>query len=214
MIRTVYYLALMLLITLLGAGCMGQTPQSAYYTLSPMQNETTDLPSVVKPDAIAIGIGPVTFPDELNRPAIITESGRNQLTVNEFHRWGGSLEKNFIRVMAENIAILMKTDQVMARPWERYFQPDLRIALDIKQFGGRLGEYALINTTWRVFSGKKDDPAIVQRSVIREPVTDDSYDALVAAQSRALARLSTEIAAALKEILPAQYLYRSMAFRR
>ncbi len=202
--RTLYYLPLMLLIALLGAGCTGQTPQSVYYILSPMQNDTSDSASAVERDAIAIGIGPVTFPDELNRPAIVTQSGQNQLTVNEFHRWGGSLEKNVTRVLVENIALLMRTDQVMARPWERYFTPDLRIALDIQRFGGRLGEYASLNTTWIVFSGKKDDPAAVHRSVIREPVTDDSYDALVAAQSKALAGLSKEIAAALREILPAK----------
>ncbi len=195
--RVYYFLALSLLIALLGAGCTGKTAQSVYYTLNSTEDGNVALQATAPPKDILIGIGSVKFPDELDRPSIVTRSGQNRLEVNEFHRWGGSLEKNFTRVVMENISLLMKTDQVMARPWERYFQPDVRITLDIRQFDGRLGEYAALNLTWMVFKKKKDKPTIVRRSDIKEPVTDNSYDALVAAQSRAISRLCQEIAEAL-----------------
>jgi len=185
------------------AGCFGTTPPAVFYSLTPI-GDTTTVPRPAAESKIAIGIGPVKFPDELNRPSIVTRSGRNRLEVNQFHRWGGSLEKNFTRVMEENLALLVKTDQVMTRPWERYFQPDVRLAMDIRQFDGRLGEYASLNVTWMIVGPEGDTPLLVRRTIIQEAVADDSYDALVDAQSRAVAKLCREIAGVLAEQIPAQ----------
>ena len=181
------------------AGCFGTSPNSVYYTLHPMENPAAE-PMVAASGTLAVGIGPIKFPDELNRPAIVTRSGRNRLEVNEFHRWGGSLEKNVTRVMEENLVLLLKTDRVMARPWERYFQPDVRIALDIRQFDGRLGEYASLNATWMIIGPQDDAPLLVRRTIIQEAVTGEGYDALVDAQSRALAGLCRDIAKALSTL--------------
>ncbi len=185
------------------AGCFGTTPPAVFYSLTPIE-DTATVPRPAAESKIAIGIGPIKFPDELNRASIVTRSGRNRLEVNPFHRWGGSLEKNFTRVMEENLALLVKTDQVMTRPWERYFQPDVRIAMDIRQFDGRLGEYASLNVTWIIVGPEGDTPLLVRRTIIQEAATDDSYDALVDAQSRAVAKLCREIAGALSEQRPAQ----------
>jgi len=178
------------------AGCFGTTPPAVFYSLTPIADTAAIQPQAAE-GKIAIGIGPVKFPDELNRPSIVTRSGRNRLEVDPFRRWGGSLEKNFTRVMEENLALLVKTDRVMTRPWERYFQPDVRLALDIRQFDGRLGEYASLNITWMIVGPEGDEPLLVRRTIIQEAVADDSYDALVDAQSRAVARLCREIAGVL-----------------
>jgi uncharacterized lipoprotein YmbA len=185
------------------AGCFGTSPPAVFYSLTPIGG-TAAIQSSAAEGKIAIGIGPIKFPDELNRPSIVTRSGRNRLEINQFHRWGGSLEKNFTRVMEENLVLLMKTDRVTTRPWERYFQPDVRLALDIRQFDGRLGEYASLNVTWMVIGPEGDVPLLVRRTIIQEAVADDSYDALVDAQSRAVARLCREIAEALSKQLPTQ----------
>lgn len=191
---------LLLSLLLIGlVGCFGTTPRAVYYTLRPMATGAPQSP-LPAADQLAIGIGPVKFPDELDRPAIVTRNGRNRLEVNEFRRWGGSLEKNVIRVMEENLAVLLKTDRVMARPWERYFQPDVRIALDIRQFDGRLGEFASLNATWMILGPGSEAPLLVRRTIIQEAVTGEGYDGLVDAQSRALASLCRDIANALAEL--------------
>lgn len=196
--RLYYGLLLSFLATGLCAGCFTRTPPSVYYTLSPIEKPQLEAPQASS-RAIAIGIGPIKFPDELDRPAIVTRTGRNRLLVNDFRRWGGSLEKNISRVMGENLALLMKTDRVMARPWERDFQPDVRIALDIRQFDGRLGDYAFLNVTWMVIRPESTGPLFVRRTIIQETVSDDGYDAFVEAQSLALARLCRDIADVLRD---------------
>jgi uncharacterized lipoprotein YmbA len=196
--RAVQTLTLILTTAVL-AGCLGKTPAAVYFTLSPLANEA-GRPAQPPADDLAIGIGPVKFPDQLDRPAIVTRSGSNRLEVNEFQRWGGSLEKNLTRVIEENLSFLMQTDRVMARPWERYFQPDVRLALDIRQFDGRLGEYASLNATWVLIEPNEDATLHVGRTIIQEATNGADYDALVAAHSRALAKLCEEMAAALSAI--------------
>ncbi|MGD9333008.1 MAG: PqiC family protein [Desulfobacterales bacterium] len=196
--RSLPYFLLGLLVMGLWTGCLGTTPRAVYYSLSPIESAAA-LPQADSSEPLAIGIGPIKFPDELDRTSIVTRSGRNRLEVNEFHRWGGSLEKNVLRVMEENLAQLMKTAQVMGRPWERHFRPDVRIALDFRQFDGRLGEYASLNVTWMIIGPEGETSGIVRRTIIQESVSDDSFDALVAAQSRALGGLCREIAGTLRD---------------
>jgi uncharacterized lipoprotein YmbA len=62
---------------------------------------------------------------------------------------------------------------------------------------GRLGEDARLVARWSIYGGPEKTPLAVNRSSIREPVSGSDYAALVAAQSRALAKLSQEITAAI-----------------
>jgi len=190
---------LIVIIVLSLTGCTGTSPKALFFTLSPIDKTTVSKQTASESVNLAIGIGPVTFPDEYDRPSIVTQTGRNQIEINEFHRWAGSLRQNFTRVMTQNLAILLKTDQVMARPWERYFKPDIRITIDIQKFSGQLGGLAELDATWMLIEEGKDVEAVVHRSSIRETVRDESYEALVAAQSLTLARLSEEIVTVLKE---------------
>lgn len=190
----------MFLVLLFGAGCMNNSPEAVYFTLTSIQDRgEADRPAAPMKDLV-VGIGPVKFPDELDRPYIVTRLNGNQLDINEFHRWGGSLEKIFTQVMVDNMGSLLQTDHVKARPWERYFKPDIRIALDVHRFGGRLGEYGLLGVTWMVFTKGEERPVIVRKSTIKEDVGDPGYDALVGAQSRAIEALSREIVMAIGQI--------------
>ncbi len=191
------YRFLILLSIIMLTGCTGTSPNARFYTLSPLESGDVSGQSTKKPGKIAIGIGPVTFPDQLDRPAIVTKTGRNQVIINEFQRWAGSLQRDFTRVMTQNLAVLLDTDQVMSRPWERYFKPDIRITVDVQHFSGQLGKTAELTATWMIIEEDSDSQTVVHRSEIKEAVADGSYEAFVAAQSRALAHLCKEIAEAL-----------------
>lgn len=190
------FISLLFILSVLG--CTGTSPRSLYYNLSSIEQESISEQSTINRTDLSVGIGPVTFPDQLNRPAIVTQTGKNQINISEFHRWAGSLQQNFTRVMTRNLAIILKTDQIMARPWESYFKPEIRIAVDIQNFGGQLGQHVELDTTWVIIEEGKNVEAVVHRSEIKEIVSDDSYEAFVAAQSRALASLCREIAKSLK----------------
>jgi hypothetical protein len=183
------------------AGCRGVTSPIAFFTLSSIrETQSQTLQASVIQDAV-IGIGPVQFPDYLDRPQIVTRSGPDKLDISEFNRWGGKLDKDFLNVLAENISILLSTDHVVIFPWKSRINPDIRIVLDIHRFEGTMGDSVLLNVTWTIHGNKNSSkPWHMKRSIIHQPVTGPGYDALVSAYSQAVAELSREMSGTIQKI--------------
>ncbi len=77
---------------------------------------------------------------------------------------------------------------------------DYQVVLEVVRCDGRLGEAAWLEARWSVFGGPDKKLLKTSRSSLREPVSGADYAALVAAQSRAVARLSQEIAEAIQQV--------------
>ena len=191
---------LVLFMAVLMAGCGSSPTPVEFYTL----NSLNGIPQQANPaDAaqnIAIGIGPVKIPKILDRPQIVTRTGPNTIKVDEFHRWAGPLGTEIAQVLAENISLLLATDQVAVYPWDVDFKPDYRIALDIRYFEGQLGENVFLDVVWRVSGRESQEILATKASVINEPLSVPDYETLVAAKSQALAQLSREIAQEIRKL--------------
>ncbi len=188
-----------LLLVFFLAAC-SSTPPVAYYTLNTLPEMQQEIPAAIMDDTLAIGVGPVEFPKFLDRPQIVTRKSQNQIEVSEFHRWAGSLPGDFSRVLAKNIAILLPTDRVAVYPWGEQFSPTYRIKLDVEQFDGRLGERVVLDVTWKVTDQEGTNQLVVRKSLIEEPVSDKNYEALVVAESNALATLSRTIVEEIRKL--------------
>jgi uncharacterized protein len=188
---------LFIIVAILCCGCV-RSPAPHFYTLSSMQ-EGQDLSSRRSPakDAV-IGIGPVKFADYLNQSQIVTHTSDNQMVKSEFDRWVGSFKDNFTNVLADNIGSLLSTERIYLFPWRQSVPIDYQVTVDVVRFDGRLGDAAWLETRWSIIGGPERKLLKTSRSSISEPVTSPDYAALVAAQSRALATLSQEIAAAIQ----------------
>jgi uncharacterized lipoprotein YmbA len=162
--------------------------------------EGQDLSSRGSPakDAV-IGIGPVKLADYLDQSQIVMRTSDNQVAKAEFHRWVGSLKDNFINVLADDIGSLLSTERIYLFPWHQSVLIDYQVTVDVVRCDGRLGEAAWLETRWSIFKGPEKKLLKTSRSNIREPVTGADYGDLVAAQSRALAKLSQEIATAIQQ---------------
>jgi uncharacterized lipoprotein YmbA len=191
---------MVLFMTVVLVGCRSGAPPVEFYTLSALNAATAKAnPSVAEPK-IAIGVGPVQIPQVLDRPQIVTRTGPNKITLDEFHRWAGSLQADFAQVLAENISLLLGIDEVVVYPWQAGFAPDYRVAVDIKSFEGQWGKNVLLDAIWQIGDRTGTKTLAVNRSVITEPLTAASYDALVAAQSHAVAQLSREIVQEIRDL--------------
>ena len=188
-----------LLTVFLVAAC-STTPPVAYYTLNTLPEMQQEIPAAVMDDTLAIGVGPVEFPKFLDRPQIVTRKSQNQIEVSEFHRWAGSFPGDFSRVLAKNISILLPTDRVAVYPWGEQFSPTYRVKLDVEQFDGRLGERVVLDVTWKVTDQEGTNDLLVRKSLIEEPVSDKNYEALVVAESNALATLSRTIVEEIRKL--------------
>jgi uncharacterized lipoprotein YmbA len=76
---------------------------------------------------------------------------------------------------------------------------DFRVAVEVQRFDSTPGESAVLDAVWTVRRAK-DGKTDTGRTTVRETVSEKSIDALVAAHSRAIARLSQDVAAAVREL--------------
>jgi uncharacterized lipoprotein YmbA len=188
-----------LLTVFLVAAC-STTPPVAYYTLNTLPEMQQEIPAAVMDDTLAIGVGPVEFPKFLDRPQIVTRKSQNQIEVSEFHRWAGSFPGDFSRVLAKNISILLPSDRVAVYPWGEQFSPTYQIKLDVEQFDGQLAERVVLEVTWMVTDQEGTNKLVVRKSLIEEPVSDKTYEALVVAESNALVTLSRTIVEEIRRL--------------
>jgi uncharacterized protein len=129
---------------------------------------------------------------------LITRTSDNQAVKAQFDRWVGSFKDNFTNVLADNIGFLLSTERIYLYPWRLSVPIDYQVVLDIVRCDGRFGDAVWLEVRWSIFRGPEKKLVTMNRSSIREPVNGADYGALVATQSRALAKLSQEIAKAIQ----------------
>jgi uncharacterized protein len=184
---------------LLSWGC-ASSPASRFYTLSSLSGPAKDKAEQPLNQGLTIGLGPIRFPDYLDRPGIVTRSSGNTLRIAEFDLWAGSLKVDFSRVLSENLSILLETDKLFQYPYLGVIPIDIRILLSLNRFEGSPGGEVSLDAVWVILEGPDKKEGLSQRSRIAEPVNGSNYQALVAAQSRAVERLSREIAMAIQSL--------------
>jgi uncharacterized protein len=197
---TLFSRGLMVILTgaaLFACGCLGRSPAPSFYTLTPVQDQVVAGRSNAARQA-AIGIGPVKLADYLDESLIVTRTSDNQAIKAQFHRWAGSFKDNFTNVLADDLGFILSTDRVYLYPWRLSVPVDYQVMVDVVRCDGRLGEAAWLEARWSILAGPDKKLLKTNRSSIREPVTGSQYADLVAAQSRAVAKLSQEIAAAIQ----------------
>ena len=184
--------------SLLFMGCATQSPPVEFYHLSSLPRPQATSELTTTDQAPKIGIGPVRFPEFLDRPQIVTRTGPNRLNVDEFHRWGSPLRVHFSRVLTENISILLGSHRVAAFPWPAYFEPTLRVIMDVQDFVAISGEGVVLKARWAIVESNRRSALSVRQSVIQKPLVTDDFEAQVAVYSDVLETLSREIAEELK----------------
>jgi len=174
------------------AGCTKGPPPDFY-----ILNAATGESIVSAPRGIVVGVGPVDLPAHLNRSQIVTRATDYQLTLSESHQWAEPLKDSVTRVLVTNISNMLDTNRVFVIPRRQKISLDFQISIDIQRFDGRLGEEAVLDARWTLHGRDTREPLLSQSTIVKEITKDDSYNALVAASSRALEVLSMEIADAI-----------------
>ena len=184
---------LMVPIALLAAaasGC-GTTAPSRFYTL-----DVTAVSDGTAPVGDAIMVGPVSVPASVDRPEFVLQTAPNRVDVDEFNRWAAPLNDAVAQVVAGDLVKLLGTPNVAAAPLAN-FDPAYRVTIDVQRFESVPGQSALVEAVWTVHRTAGGETRS-GRTVASEPVQGDGFDALAAAHSRALAKMSVDIAAAIR----------------
>jgi uncharacterized lipoprotein YmbA len=172
------------------SGC-GTTAPSRFYTLDP-----TAVSDGAAPVNYPIMVGPVSVPATVDRPEFVVETAPNRVDVDEFNRWAAPLNDAVAQAVAGDLVKLLGTPNVAAAPLAN-FDPAYRVTIDVQRFESVPGHSALVEAMWTVHSTAGGETRS-GRTIASEPVQADGFDALAAAHSRAVAKMSADIAVAIR----------------
>jgi uncharacterized lipoprotein YmbA len=177
------------------SGC-ASVPETRFYVLTPvaLAEQPSDRSGGNRP---IVGLRPVELPAQLDRPQIVTSVGGNVLHLAEFDRWAAPLGDNFTRVLAEDLARLVLAERVAVFPWIGSRPIDYEVAVEVSRFDGTLGGDCWLVAAWAVSRRGVKEATATGTSSYRESA-GGSYAAMVSAQSRLVAALGRDIAAALE----------------
>ena len=187
--RRIAQLISIALVAVVAAGC--STAPSRFYSRA----------SVAKADGTpatpaAVMVGPVTIPASVDQPEFVVQVAPNRVEVDEFNRWVSPLNDSIARAVTGDLVVLLGTPDVASAQMAN-FTPDYRVTIDVQRFESIQGQAATLEAVWTVRKAAGGETRS-GRTVTREPVQGQGFDALAAAHSRALAKMSGDIAAAIR----------------
>jgi len=190
---SVHIVILLLVLAVCLSACAGTSASPKFYVLSPLPQS-----KVSGPETKTVGVYPIGMPDYLDRPQIVTRVSENEIKLDEFSRWAEPLKENFYTVLVENLSIFLNSEKVVKMIYRVSFQASLQVGVEVVHFDGTLGGDIVLVAKWFLLEEEGKKMLLTRRSSFKEPAGAATYEALVAAHSRAVAALSREIAEAIK----------------
>lgn len=181
-------------------GCSPLSPQpdpSRFYVLTSAAEDQDAIPADKL--EIALGIGPITVAPYLDRASLVTRVGPNQVEFSQIDRWAEPLEAHFTRIQAENLQLLLGTKSIHDHPWFSSTELDYSVEITVVRFESDRAGFAHLLARWSIKNGS-GERLESRESTIEEAAGTNTRDASVAALSRAAAKLSSEIASAIRRL--------------
>lgn len=179
---------LTLLCAVLASAC-SSTPPPRFYTLDATAT------AVGAPMKLSVAVGPVSVPALVDRPQMVLDAGANQVTVDEFNRWASPLADEITRATVGNLTQLLGGAQVWAAGAGG--AADVHVQIDVQDLRSTPGKAVQLDARWSVRRTAAGTPRHGRTSVT-EAARGSGADALAAAHSQALARLASDLAAAIR----------------
>lgn len=184
--------ALLLLAVLVATGGCSSLRESNYYLMSPV----APAQPAESLRTTQLGIGPVTLPDYLERPNIVTRESVSRVRVAPDDKWAAPLEAHLAELMAENLRTRLDMVAVPVYPWPPATRVDLQLTMEILDLIYYQGKVQLA-VRWRLLD--RPSTALVDRLSRYEEDSGPEYDQMVDAMARAVGHLSDEIAATVRQ---------------
>jgi uncharacterized lipoprotein YmbA len=186
-------LSSLMLLTLGSAGCLGSSPASRFYTLSTLSPREGQGGGGGGP-GLRVRVAPVTVPEGVDRPQMVRRTGENTVVLDEFDRWVEPLDALLRNTLVLNLGALLPEKQVLgdAIPGLAVDQTVV-VAMNRLDLSGQL----VMDAVWFILPAGADQPERTHRSRLTESAGAGAPPDLAPALSRAMEKLSREIAAEL-----------------
>lgn len=178
----------------------GSSPPVSYYSLHPMDVE-------IRPDSdspVIVGLGPIQFPDYLNRSQIILRGSNAEIRIDEYNLWVEPLDVSVHRILAVDIDNLLPDVAVIVFPYEAAVQRniDYRLLGDVSRFEASESGHIVLEVQWTVAT-RDDEILIGPRRNRYEAQSAEPKDtnSVVSAMNDVLGQFGREVADRLEAAL-------------
>ena len=191
-------------VVVLVLGCSSPKPTFYSFNATPIPQAT----SAAK--GTRIMVGPVALPAMVDRPQLVIQNANNTVPVYEYHRWANTLKGDVGDVIASNVAQVLAISNVWTFSQSTQTNFDYQVFVDVQNIDTKLGSSVVVDVLWTIKSAPTTKSSIktstlstssgalakpiMGRSLVQEQVTGSGFEAVVAAQSRAFAKVGQEIA--------------------
>ena len=184
------------LCTIAIAGCLSpRRDDSKFFVLSPVGTD----PGSIGSRQILVGLGPIKMPAYLDRQEVVTRVAPNRLELSGENRWAEPLDSDFTRVLAQDLSSDLGTQRITFYPWYNTTLVDFQVKVNVYRFESDKDGRVELTAHWQVLNGT-GKLLIVRDSTYTETAKPGDAADSAAAMSRALGRLSREIASAIQAI--------------
>ena len=202
------------------AGCVtNPSPPTYFYMIAPLVPGAEDPSSAMAKEQTVIAIRNVRVPTYLDRNQIVTRLDEVEYGLGEFDQWAEPINDNLTRAVAQNLSRMLAEDAVDVFPAAKEVPHNYFIGIEVIRLDGKLDDQVTMIARWAVFGADEEDLIVLRKFEHQEKIDPEikkrkskpqgtgptyereNYKGLVVAQSRAVEKLSRDIAAAIKEIL-------------
>lgn len=183
-------MSLLACVAMAAIGC-GATAPSQFYNL-----DATAKADTAPMAHVTVIVGPVSIPASVDQPEFVVQVAPNRVEVEEFNRWASPLNDGIARVVAGDLVVLLGTPDVATSQLAN-FSPDYAVSIDVQRFDSIRGKETVLEAVWNVRKAAGGETRS-GRTVARETVQGEGFEVLAGAHSRGLAKMSADIATAIR----------------
>jgi len=198
--KTTYSALLLALGSLTGltTGCLDLKPKpdpTRYFVLSSIEGITNQANL-----ELSLGIRRIDLPEYLKKRWLATRQG-NEIRYSQMDEWAEELGQGMQRVLTENLARLVGSDQISVNRWN-IGEVQYELSLTVEKFEMNTQGQGTLSVRWQIFRGQDGKLLHSERSVLtrHEPAAAENPTGTVVMLSGLLADFSLDLAAKLKEV--------------
>lgn len=137
---------------LLLAGCLGRSPDVRHFVLGVSDSSS----AAARAPGVAVLVGPVRLPAYLERSQMATLVGGGEVDLDEFSRWLGGFEENFLRAISLGLASELGSDRVAPAPSKAPFPFDYQIRLHVDDMILEEAGTLRVRIRWALLPGSEE----------------------------------------------------------
>jgi len=169
----------------------GTTAPNRFYLLTPESNNSVPTEKV----NLNIGVGPVKFPQYLNRSQMFVTTEQNQLLLNEADRWAEPVDDGFKRVLAANLGNTLNGANANLYPWKHHEKVDYQVMATIYRFETTTSKETILHVYWQLLHQDKKVSEATQKYTTT--AVSLNYSDIAKAHSTLISQFATSISEAI-----------------